>query len=68
MGVSLAINSFRYLMQVFSHPLFDRDTFFLEIIQRCGANGFGAGNIAALWKALEIHFRRNNTIASHSGY
>ncbi|XP_003383900.2 PREDICTED: uncharacterized protein LOC100633625 [Amphimedon queenslandica] len=58
----------KYLMQVFSHPLFDRETFFLEIIQRHGAAGFGAGNIIALWKALEIHFRRNKTIGGHSGY
>lgn len=42
-------------MQVFSHPLFGKNTFFIEIIQRCGARGFGAGNITALWKALEIH-------------
>ncbi|EDO35286.1 predicted protein, partial [Nematostella vectensis] len=41
-----------YLMQVFTKPLFDQDTFFMELIQRHGATGFGAGNIQALWKAL----------------
>jgi 4-hydroxyphenylpyruvate dioxygenase-like putative hemolysin len=49
-----------YLMQVFSQPLFERDTFFIEIIQRCGAKGFGAGNITALWKALELHLASSN--------
>nr|KAG5700679.1 hypothetical protein BaRGS_015509 [Batillaria attramentaria] len=29
----------RYLMQKFTRPLFDRDTFFLEVIQRVGATG-----------------------------
>ena len=46
----------RYLLQVFSQALFDRDTFFIELITRHGgAQGFGAGNISALWKALDIH-------------
>ncbi|OON19637.1 putative 4-hydroxyphenylpyruvate dioxygenase [Opisthorchis viverrini] len=42
------------LLQIFTMPLFERDAFFVELIQRCGgASGFGAGNILALWKALE---------------
>ena len=49
---------FRYLMQVFTHPLFSSDTFFFEIIHRHGAEGFGAGNIRALWKALDEHFKK----------
>lgn len=50
---------FRYLLQVFSHSLFDKDTFFIELITRCGgAKGFGAGNISALWKALDIHLQK----------
>ncbi|XP_064629910.1 4-hydroxyphenylpyruvate dioxygenase-like protein [Lineus longissimus] len=47
----------KYLMQVFTKPLFDHDTFFLEIIQRCGATGFGAGNISALWRSVEAFFQ-----------
>ncbi|XP_033113412.1 4-hydroxyphenylpyruvate dioxygenase-like protein [Anneissia japonica] len=43
----------RYLMQVFTKPLFKEDTFFLEYIQRCGATGFGAGNITALWRSVQ---------------
>ncbi|XP_043861199.1 LOW QUALITY PROTEIN: 4-hydroxyphenylpyruvate dioxygenase-like protein [Dromiciops gliroides] len=44
-----------YLLQVFSKPLFNQETFFLELIQREGATGFGQGNIQALWEALEEH-------------
>eukprot|EP00117_Sycon_ciliatum_P041080 scpid51399/ scgid3599/ 4-hydroxyphenylpyruvate dioxygenase-like protein; Glyoxalase domain-containing protein 1 len=48
----------RYLMQAFTKPLFSESTFFLEVIQRVGATGFGAGNITALWRALQQHFAR----------
>lgn len=41
-----------FLLQIFTRPLFMVDTFFLEVIQRKGARGFGAGNIRAL--ALSI--------------
>lgn len=44
-----------YLMQVFTGPLFDENTFFLEVIQRRGARGFGAGNIKALAKSIILH-------------
>ncbi|XP_071515508.1 4-hydroxyphenylpyruvate dioxygenase-like protein [Panulirus ornatus] len=44
-----------YLMQVFTGPIFEEDTFFLEIIQRCGATGFGAGNITALAKSIILY-------------
>lgn len=42
-----------YLMQIFSKPLFSQDTFFLELIERCGATGFGEGNIRALWQSVK---------------
>lgn len=42
-----------YLLQVFTRPLGDRPTVFLEIIQRRGARGFGEGNFKALFEALE---------------
>lgn len=42
-------------MQVFTTPIFEEDTFFLEVIQRCGARGFGAGNITALAKSIILH-------------
>ncbi|KAK6174629.1 hypothetical protein SNE40_017868 [Patella caerulea] len=43
----------KYLMQMFTKPIFNQDTFFLEIIQRRGAVGFGSGNITALCRAVE---------------
>ena len=47
-------------MQVFTRPLFDKETFFLEVIQRCGATGFGAGNITALWKAVDSYLNSDS--------
>ena len=42
-----------YLMQIFTKPLLNRPTVFLEVIQRKGAQGFGGGNIKALFEAVE---------------
>jgi len=42
-----------YLLQIFTKPLQSRPTYFIEIIQRKGATGFGAGNIRALFEAVE---------------
>jgi 4-hydroxyphenylpyruvate dioxygenase len=42
-----------YLLQIFTKPLQDRPTFFVEIIQRRNHNGFGAGNFKALFEAIE---------------
>ncbi|XP_019383918.1 PREDICTED: 4-hydroxyphenylpyruvate dioxygenase-like protein [Gavialis gangeticus] len=43
----------RYLMQIFTKPFFPEETFFLELIERRGASGFGEGNIRALWKSVQ---------------
>lgn len=45
-------------MQVFTKPIFGDDTFFLEFLQRHEANGFGAGNISALWRAVRLYMER----------
>lgn len=42
-----------YLLQIFTKPVVDRPTVFLEIIQRNGFDGFGAGNFKALFEAVE---------------
>lgn len=42
-----------YLLQVFTRPVTGRPTGFLEIVQRKGARGFGAGNVRALFEAVE---------------
>jgi len=43
-----------YLLQIFTKPLQDKPTLFIEIIQRNNHNGFGAGNIKALFEAVEL--------------
>ncbi|HXA42749.1 MAG TPA: 4-hydroxyphenylpyruvate dioxygenase [Candidatus Solibacter sp.] len=42
-----------YLLQIFTQPVQDRPTLFLEIIQRRGSRGFGEGNFKALFEAIE---------------
>ncbi len=42
-----------YLLQIFTKPVEDRPTLFYEIIQRKGAQSFGAGNFKALFEAIE---------------
>ncbi|KAI0013322.1 putative 4-hydroxyphenylpyruvate dioxygenase [Xylariaceae sp. FL0662B] len=42
-----------YLLQLFTKPLLDRPTVFIEIIQRHDFDGFGAGNFKSLFEAIE---------------
>ena len=42
------------LLQIFSKPIFRNETFFLEVIQRQGARGFGSGNIKALAMSIAV--------------
>jgi len=42
-----------YLLQLFTKPLMDRPTVFIEIIQRNKFEGFGAGNFKSLFEAIE---------------
>ena len=41
------------LLQLFTKPLQDRPTLFLEIIQRRGSDSFGKGNFRALFETIE---------------
>jgi 4-hydroxyphenylpyruvate dioxygenase len=43
-----------YLLQIFTKPMQDRPTLFLEVIQRHNHHGFGAGNFKALFEAIEL--------------
>lgn len=43
-----------YLLQIFTKPMQDRPTLFLEVIQRHNHQGFGAGNFKALFEAIEL--------------
>jgi 4-hydroxyphenylpyruvate dioxygenase len=42
-----------YMLQIFTKPIGDRPTMFLEVIERHGARGFGEGNFKALFEAIE---------------
>jgi len=42
-----------YLLQIFSRPIQDRPTMFIEVIQRHGSRGFGKGNFKALFESIE---------------
>ena len=46
-----------FLVQVFTKPVFgpEQDTFFLEVLERRGAKGFGAGNITALAQSIILY-------------
>lgn len=53
LGVLVDRDDDGYLLQIFSKPIEDRPTLFLEIIQRKGARSFGKGNFKALFEAIE---------------
>uniref|UniRef100_H3B022 4-hydroxyphenylpyruvate dioxygenase n=1 Tax=Latimeria chalumnae TaxID=7897 RepID=H3B022_LATCH len=56
----------RYLMQVFTKPVFKEETFFLELIERQGARGFGEGNIKALWRSVQAYMdQQEKKLTSH---
>ena len=42
-----------YLLQIFTKPVTDRPTVFIELIERHGSLGFGKGNFKALFEAIE---------------
>jgi len=59
------------LLQIFTKPLFDRPTLFIEIIQRLGCplpdgsqkpacGGFGKGNFGALFKSIEDYEKKRD--------
>ncbi|TTC29612.1 4-hydroxyphenylpyruvate dioxygenase-like protein [Bagarius yarrelli] len=54
-----SVCSKRYLLQVFTRPIFTEDTFFLELIERRGATGFGEGNIRALWRSVQSYMEKS---------
>lgn len=54
------------LMQIFTQPIFEKPTFFLEFIERRhAAQGFGKGNFTSLFEAVERHSAKiQQTISS----
>src|SRR6218665_3703321 len=53
LGILIDCDEEGYLLQIFTKPVEDRPTLFYEIIQRRGAQSFGAGNFKALFESLE---------------
>jgi len=51
-----------YLLQIFSKPVQDRPTVFIELIQRNGHQGFGAGNFKALFESIEIEQKERGNL------
>ncbi|KJE96331.1 4-hydroxyphenylpyruvic acid dioxgenase [Capsaspora owczarzaki ATCC 30864] len=51
-----------YLLQIFTKPLEDRPTLFIEIIQRRNHQGFGAGNFKSLFEAIEAEQGRRGNL------
>lgn len=51
-----------YLLQIFTKPVQDRPTLFLEVIQRHNHHGFGAGNFKSLFEAIEAEQARRGNL------
>jgi len=51
-----------YLLQLFTKPIVDRPTLFLEVIQRKGAQSFGVGNFKSLFEAIEREQSKRGTL------
>lgn len=51
-----------YLLQIFTKPILDRPTLFIELIQRKGAKSFGKGNFKALFEAIEREQESRGTL------
>ncbi len=51
-----------YLLQIFTKPVEDRPTLFIEIIQRRNHQGFGAGNFKALFEAIEAEQEKRGNL------
>ncbi|KAL6452263.1 hppD 4-hydroxyphenylpyruvate dioxygenase [Candida maltosa Xu316] len=51
-----------YILQIFSKPLHDRPTLFIEIIQRYHHNGFGKGTFKGLFESIEEQQKLRGTL------
>lgn len=51
-----------YILQIFTKPLHDRPTLFIEIIQRYHHNGFGKGTFKGLFETIEEQQRLRGTL------
>ncbi|MCL5246323.1 4-hydroxyphenylpyruvate dioxygenase [Cellulophaga sp. 20_2_10] len=62
LGILIDKDEEGYLLQIFTKPILDRPTMFIEIIQRKGAKSFGKGNFKALFEAIEREQESRGTL------
>ena len=62
LGILIDYDDKGYLLQLFSKPVEDRPTLFIEIIQRRNHQGFGAGNFKSLFRAIEDEQNRRGNL------
>jgi len=62
LGLLIDYDDNGYLLQLFTKPVEDRPTVFIEIIQRRNFWGFGAGNFKSLFKAIEDEQARRGNL------
>jgi 4-hydroxyphenylpyruvate dioxygenase len=62
LGILVDNESDGHLLQLFTEPITDRPTVFIEIIQRGGATGFGEGNFKALFESIEHEQQRRGNL------
>jgi 4-hydroxyphenylpyruvate dioxygenase len=62
LGILVDRDADGFLLQVFTEPVASRPTVFVEIIQRCGAHGFGEGNFKALFTSIEAEQARRGNL------
>ncbi len=62
LGILIDRDEEGYLLQIFTKPILDRPTMFIEIIQRKGAKSFGKGNFKALFESIEREQESRGTL------
>ncbi len=62
LGILVDADDKGYLLQIFTKPVQDRPTLFIEIICRRGSDSFGKGNFRALFESLELEQQRRGNL------
>ena len=62
LGILVDADDEGYLLQLFTMPLQDRPTLFIEVICRRGSQSFGKGNFRALFESLELEQDRRGNL------
>jgi 4-hydroxyphenylpyruvate dioxygenase len=62
LGILVDRDETGYLLQLFTRPVQDRPTLFLEVIERRGCQSFGKGNFKALFESIEHEQARRGNL------